>query len=101
VIGLELGYAGSLRLGAHRRLIAWLVPDPDLSFYLRLPADAAKARKDDIFATEVLERHIQRYERLSTHLDAVITLDGVDEAEAIAQRVLAAVLASPECARGA
>lgn len=101
VIGLELGYAGSLRLGTHRRLIAWLVPDPDRTFYLRLPADAAKARKDDIFATEVLERHVQRYERLSTHPEAVITLDGVDQPEAIAQRVLAILLASPECARGA
>ena len=88
LVGLDEGYGGALDLRLHRKVIERLAPRPDLTLYLRLSGAASYARKQDLFALEVLEDHAQRYDALFARLPGVIQLDAERSVEELALEAL-------------
>jgi thymidylate kinase len=99
LVGLEEEFGGAVRLRLHRRLIRRWGPRADVMFYLRLSGHAARGRKEDSFAAEVLEAHAHRYEQLLARMPgAVVVLDAQRPPAELAQetlRRLAELLAAP------
>lgn len=95
LIGLELGYGGNLDLSLQRWLVIRFGPKADRTFYLRIPASVAQERKDDMFVREVLEAHVEHYDRMAEELPGVVTLDASADPAELGREALQATLEAP------
>lgn len=75
LVGLEQGYGGAVDLSLQRTLMERLTPTPDLTFYMRLSPAVAYARKEDIFAAQVLESHARAYDEVVARIPRAVTMD--------------------------
>ncbi|TML03804.1 MAG: hypothetical protein E6G41_13090 [Actinobacteria bacterium] len=87
-IALDHDYGGALALRLHHRILQAAVPRPDRTFYLRLPAAVAYARKDDMFSPSVLGALVDRYDRTFPGRAGVVELDAQRPAGELAVEVL-------------
>lgn len=94
LVGLEEGYGGALDLRAQRRIIERFGPRADLVVYLRISGAAAYARKQDLFAREVLEDHARRYDALLPTLPGCLVVDAEQPAQRITLDALRQVAAA-------
>jgi len=93
LVDLEQGFGGTLDLRPHRRLLERFAPKPDVIFHLRLTGAAAHARKDDLFAAEVLERYAARFDAMLAGRDGVVVLDAETDPDQLALAALRTVAA--------
>jgi hypothetical protein len=73
LVDLELPDGAGADLRARRRLLRAL-PQPDLTFYLQLPLDAAKRRLDDA-PPGGFEEAVRLYDRLAAESPGVVAID--------------------------
>jgi hypothetical protein len=89
LVGLEEEFGGAVGLRLHRGLIRRWGPRADVMFYLRLSGSAARGRKEDSFAAEVLEAHVRRYEELLPRMPGtIVVLDAQRPPDALAHEAL-------------
>lgn len=88
IVGVELGYGGSVDLRFHRWLLNALVPQSGLAFYLRLDGRTALTRKSDDFSSSVLDEYVSKYDAAVSQRVDVVTLDATRTAAETHHRVL-------------
>lgn len=88
LVGLERGYGGAVNLRLQRWLIRRGVPEPDVTFYLRLETQTALDRKMDVFVSAVLEQYVREYDGVASQLARVTSIDARRPATETHRRVL-------------
>lgn len=74
-IALDHDYGGALALRLHHAILRHALMRAEHTFYLRLPATVAYARKEDMFAPAVLGGLVERYDRAFPPGGGVTVLD--------------------------
>jgi thymidylate kinase len=91
---------GSVDLRVHRRLVRWLLPKADRTFYLDVSGDVAVARKPvDSFGRHAVDAQLRRYAELLSALPDVTTVDGGRSVEELSLEILRRISASEDASR--
>lgn len=92
MVTLDVLYEGASTL-AHRTVIARLLPTPDLSYFLDVPASIARSRKpDDIFEERALRRQRDAYYAHLPTDGTVCRLDATRTVEDLTDTITAAIV---------
>lgn len=87
-VTLEFVYAG-VRLHEARSLVRWALPRAAASYYVRVPAEVAVARKPgDSFGEHAVQRQLERYVDDTAGISGLVELDGTRPTRELAIEVL-------------